>query len=358
LSIFIIAEAGINHNGNPKTAFQLVDVAADAGADAVKFQTFKTEELVTDYAKTADYQKKSLGKNITQYELLKKLELSYELHFELHKYCKQKNIAFMSTAFDNKSLNFLVNDLGLKTLKISSGDITNTPFLLEHARTGLDLILSTGISTLDEIEEALSVIAFGLTNRPESMPNQEKCKQAYSSKVGQQALKDKVTLLHCVSEYPAPNTELNLNAINTLRNHFQLSIGYSDHSQGAVVPIAAVALGAVIIEKHFTLDRKMVGPDHLASIEPLELSSMITSIRLIEEALGDGVKQPSTSEIKNKDSARKSIVAIRNITKGDIYTEENIAVRRPGSGMPPNKYWDLLGSLASSSVQAGQYIDE
>ena len=358
MSIFIIAEAGVNHNGDRDTALQLINVAAEAGADAIKFQTFKAKHLVTQFAETANYQKKSMGRSISQFELLSGLELSFELHYELFNYCKKRDIKFMSTAFDSPSLEFLVNNLRLETLKVSSGDLTNGPFLLEHARTGLDIILSTGMSSLSEIREALGIIAFGLLKEKSAKPTLSDCKDAFESDQGKKLLEQKVSLLHCVTEYPAPNEELNLKAISTLKNEFNLPTGYSDHSEGIIIPIAAAAIGVSVIEKHFTLDKAMEGPDHLASLEPTELHEMIIAIRSIEAAMGNGEKIASSSEIKNKDIARKSIVAKTNIKKGEKYTKKNIAIRRPGQGMSPNNYWSLLNHSASSNYEEGDYIDE
>jgi N-acetylneuraminate synthase len=353
----IIAEAGVNHNGSKELAIKLIDAAYTAGADIVKFQTFKAAHLVTKDAQQAEYQMKNTGIDESQFEMLKKLELSYDTYKELAEYCNSIGIEFLSTAFDKDSLDFLVNDLGLKTLKIPSGELTNAPFVLEHAKTGLDLIVSTGMASLSEVESALSVIAFGLVNKNDIEPSEEAFKEAYVSEEGQDALINKVTLLHCTTEYPAPIAEINLNAMKTLSSSFKLTVGYSDHSAGIVIPIAATALGACIIEKHFTLDKSMQGPDHKASLEPEELNEMVKAIRNVTKALGNGVKSPQLSEIKNKIVARKSLVAARDIKAGDIFTESNLTVKRPGNGVSPYHYWSLLGEIAKEDYREGNLIN-
>ncbi len=345
ISPYIIAEAGVNHNGDLDLAFQLVDVAVKAGADAVKFQTFKAENLVTKNALKADYQLQTTNAEESQFAMLKWLELSHDNHYELIKYCNKKGIDFLSSAFDLSSLNFLVNDLGLKTVKISSGEITNGPLLLAHAQTRCELIISTGMATLDEVEEALEVIAFGLMYGLDlhERPSRDVFKQAYNSLAGQRLLKEKVTLLHCTTEYPAPLADINLRAMQTMQSTFGLKIGYSDHSEGITVPIAATVLGATLIEKHFTLDKALPGPDHKASLEPSELIDMITAIRSVEQVMGDGLKVPKSSELKNRETVRKSIIAACEIKKGDIFTEDNLVIKRPGIGRSPMIFWDILG---------------
>jgi N-acetylneuraminate synthase len=352
----IIAEAGVNHNGNSQLAFKLIDAAKAAGADIVKFQTFKAKNLASKLAVQAEYQVENTQKVESQLSMLERLELPFELHYELIDYCKKIGIEFLSTAFDSESLDFLVNDLGLKTLKLPSGEITNAPLILEHARTGCDIILSTGMATLSEVEDALGVIAFGLTMDQTTLPSNVSFKEAYASDEGQAALKEKVTILHCTTEYPAPINEINLKAMDTLGNSFGLRAGYSDHSEGIVVPIAAVARGAVLIEKHFTLDKSMEGPDHKASLEPHELYEMVVSIRKVESALGTGVKAPTYSEIKNKPVARKSLVAKTDISSGELFTTDNLTVKRPGTGISPFQYWDLLGKSALKSYKQDEEI--
>ena len=352
----IIAEAGVNHNGDEKLAFELVDAAKRGGADIVKFQTFKAKNLVTFDAKQAEYQVVNTKKVETQFAMLSRLELSYESHFRLLDYCKSIDIEFLSTAFDSESLKFLVNDLGLKRLKLPSGELTNAPLVLEHARTGCNLIVSTGMATLADIETALSVIAFGYTTSLEAIPSIEAFQKAYASVEGRQALKEKVTLLHCTTEYPAPIEEINLRVVHTLSRTFDLPCGYSDHSEGIVIPIAAVASGACLIEKHFTLDRNMEGPDHKASLEPEELAQMVKGIRQVEVALGSSVKFPTVSEIKNKSIARKSLVAARDIAQGEVFTNENLTVKRPGTGKEPLKFWDLVGKKSQKTYKQDDLI--
>ena len=354
----IIAEAGVNHNGCEKLAFKLVDAAFSAGVDIVKFQTFKTKKMVTSSAKQCEYQIKNTGKTESQFDMLTRLELSYEFHHDLLQYCNELGIEFLSSAFDEESLAFLVDDLGLKKLKIASGELTNAPLLLLHAQTNVDLIVSTGMATLDEVELALGVIAFGYQALPDTAPSMEAFHAAFLSIEGQQLLKEKVTILHCSTEYPAPMVDINLKAMDTLRTEFKLATGYSDHSSGIEISIAAVARGAVLIEKHFTLDKNMKGPDHKASLDPVELKAMTFAIRNVELAIGDGIKAPRPSEIKNKVIARKSLVAAKSIVKGEIFNHENLHAKRPGNGLSPYCYWELLNSTATISYQEGDIIDE
>lgn len=356
--IRIIAEAGVNHNGDESLALSLINAAHLAGADVVKFQTFKAANLVTRHAKQANYQTANTGKEESQFAMLSRLELSFEAHLRLIAYCQSLGIEFLSTAFDNESLDFLVNELKLQTLKIPSGELTNAPFVLAHARTGCKLIVSTGMATLAEVEAALGVIAFGLTAPQDAKPDEAAFLAAYASVAGQAALAEKVLLLHCTTEYPAPMVDINLRAMDTLSQAFRLPIGYSDHSQGITIPVAAVARGACLIEKHFTLDRNMEGPDHKASLEPDELAAMVQGIRDVELALGDGIKGPRPSEIKNKEIARKSLVAACDIDVGATLTEENLAIKRPGNGMSPYSYWQLLGQTAKRAYLAGEPIRE
>ncbi|CEK10220.1 N-acetylneuraminate synthase [Legionella hackeliae] len=352
----IIAEAGVNHNGNENLAFKLVEVASAAGADIVKFQTFKAKQLVAAHAKLANYQQANTRKNEPQLAMLSRLELSYEAHKRLVAYCSQIGIEFLSSAFDFESLNFLVDDLKLRKLKIPSGEITNAPFVLEHARTGCNLILSTGMATLAEVEAALGVIAFGYTRPKTAQPSQRAFQEAYFSETGQQVLREKVILLHCTTEYPAPFDDVNLRAMDTMRAAFNLPIGYSDHTEGIVVPIAAVARGAVLIEKHFTLDKTMDGPDHKASLDPKELQEMVHAIRITERTLGNGIKGPRPSELGNKDIARKSLVAKASIKKGEILNSENMGILRPGDGLSPYQYWSFLGKEASHDYEEGELL--
>lgn len=353
----IIAEAGVNHNGSRDNAFKLIDAAHAAGVDIVKFQTFKTKNLVTKSARQAQYQIDNTGVSESQFDMLSRLELNYDTHKELVEYCDKLGIEFLSTAFDTESLAFLVDDLQLKTLKIPSGELTNAPFVLQHAKTGADLIVSTGMASLAEVEDALGVIAFGLTIEDTSMPSSQAFTEAYNSEAGRAALRLKVTLLHCTTEYPAPVNEINLKAMQTLEAAFKLTTGYSDHSAGITIPIAATALGAQLIEKHFTLDKEMEGPDHKASLDPDELTAMVKAIRDVEQAIGNGIKGPQPSEIKNKPIARKSLVAAEKIKAGEAFTESNLVIMRPGSGISPYYYWSLLGKIAQQDYDEGELIN-
>ena len=355
--VYIIAEAGVNHNGNPDLAFNLIDIACEAGADAIKFQTFKASKLVTQHASKALYQTKTTNANETQYEMLKQLELDHETFKHLSEYSESKGIDFLSTAFDEDSLYFLHNELSLNTLKIPSGEITNAPLLLAHSRTGSDLIVSTGMATLQEIQRALEIISFGYLNSFGVEPKSKKCfRNAFLTKEGQEMLNNKVSLLHCTTEYPAPFSEINLNAILTMKKKFQLPVGYSDHSAGITVSIAAAAIGANIIEKHFTINRDMVGPDHKASIEPDELKSLVEGIRTVEVCMGNGKKLPMQSEIKNINIARKSIVANKEIKRGEKFTTKNLAIKRPGNGMSPYEYWNILGKISAQDFDKDDFI--
>nr|WP_067287458.1 N-acetylneuraminate synthase [Marinobacterium profundum] len=352
----IIAEAGVNHNGSADLAFKLVDAAYTAGADIVKFQTFKAEKLATRAARQAEYQARNTEVSESQFAMLSRLELDYGTYKALAAYCNKLGIEFLSTAFDSESLEFLVNDLGLTTLKIASGELTSAPFVLEHARTGCDLIVSTGMATLAEVESALGVIAFGFTCGAEAVPSEMAFYEAYASKAGREALQRKVTLLHCTTEYPAPMEEINLRAMQTMATSFGLIPGYSDHSAGITIPVAAAALGAQVIEKHFTLDNTMDGPDHKASLEPDELAAMVRAIRGVELALGNGVKGPQPSELKNKAVARKSLIAASPIRVGELFTKANLTVKRPGDGLSPYRYWALLGCVAGRDYEEGEFI--
>ena len=357
-AVYIIAEAGVNHNGDLKLAYELIDVAVESGADAVKFQTFKSENLVTATADKAGYQKQSTNESESQFDMLKRLELSYEDYFDLLEYCNKSNIEFLSTAFDFESLAFLAEKLGLKKLKISSGDITNGPLLLAYASTGADIILSTGLSTLAEVEDALAVLSFGILNHNNSDINvsNEAIYSAYCSQEGQKLLKEKVTLLHCTTEYPAPFNEINLKVMQTMRAAFGLDVGYSDHSEGIVIPIMSATLGASIIEKHFTLDKKMAGPDHNASLNPDELKEMVKSVRIVEKSMGSSIKHPTAAELKNCAVVRKSLVAACDIRSGDIFCEENVAIKRVGKGRSPMEYWNVIGERSPIDFKKDEAI--
>ena len=353
----IIAEAGVNHNGSEDIAFDLIDVAHAAGADIVKFQTFKSSDLVTQNAKKAQYQSINTKNDASQLKMLKDLELPYSSFKKLANYCDDLRIEFLSTAFDKTSLDFLVNDIGMRRLKIPSGELNNAPFILDHARTGMSIILSTGMSNLNEIKMALGVIAFGYIG-DERTPSIQSFEEAFNSIEGKNILKEKVHLLHCTSEYPAPLEEVNLNAIQLLKKEFGLKIGYSDHTLGIDVALGAVALGAEVIEKHFSLSRDSEGPDHRASLEPDELSLMISKIRQMEIALGKEEKIRTSSESKNLKIVRKSIVAEKTINPGDQFSSLNISIKRPGVGMQPISFWDLLSKKSSKKYKPGDLIDE
>ncbi len=351
---FIIAEAGVNHNGSLDLAKELIDIAASAHADAIKFQTFIAENIVLKNAPIAGYQKKS-GTNESQYALLKTLQLDEEAHHILAAYCRERNIEFLSTAFDRESLDMLVNKLKIRRIKIPSGEITNGPLLLQAARTGKPIILSTGMSTLNEIKEALGVLAFRYTDRI-SRPSRRNFRNAFMSEMGQKAIRRNVTLLHCTTEYPAPPDEINLRAIVTLRSKFGTRVGFSDHSAGIYAAFSAVAIGASVIEKHFTLDKNLPGPDHQASLEADELSEMVRAIRLVERYLGDSKKIPTISELKNRDIVRKSIIADRPIEKDSLFSDADLACKRPASGLSPMMYWDILGKAATRNYKKNDFI--
>ena len=355
-TVYIIAEAGVNHNGSVEIAKQLVEVAAAAGADAVKFQTFKAEYLATTDAPKAEYQSRTTSLDESQFSMLKKLELDENAHRRLMDQCNKCGIEFLSTPFDLQSVDLLAKELKIGKFKISSGDLSNAPLLLYVAMTGKPVILSTGMSTMDEVEEALGVLSFGYLNSTGKKPSREAFQQAYHSESGQAALKKNVSLLHCTTEYPAPFAEVNLLAMDTLRDAFGLEIGLSDHTQGFAVALAAVARGATIIEKHFTLDRSLSGPDHKASLEPDELKKMVVGIRQIEAALGTGEKAPTSSETKNMAIARKSLVASQFIHCGEIFTVDNLTCKRPAAGIAPIHYWDLLGKQAEHDYEKDEQI--
>lgn len=326
----IIAEAGVNHNGSIEIAKKLALVAKESGADIVKFQTAQLDSLVSKHALMAEYQTKNIGQEMSQKDMLKKLLLSYDEFVELSRYCTEIGIKFLSTPFDIESIKFLKN-LGCSIWKIPSGEITNYPYLIEIAKTNDPVILSTGMSTLDEVRDALKVL------------------KDSGSKT--------ITLLHCTTEYPTPYEDVNLRAMHTLMNEFGFEVGYSDHTQGICITIAAVAQGATVIEKHFTLDRSMEGPDHKASLEPKELRAMVDAIRCVERAQGDGVKKPVPSERKNINVARKSIVAKKNINKGEVFSEDNITTKRPGNGISPMRWNEVIGENAKRNFEEDELIE-
>ena len=328
--VYIIAEAGVNHNGDLKIAKEMVGVAKNAGVDAIKFQTFVTENLVTRNAQTAEYQKHNTGKQETQFEMLKRLELSYDDYKELKELCCEKGIEFLSTPFDVESIKMLER-LNIDKFKIPSGEITNYPYLVQIAQTGKPVIMSSGMCTWSEIADAVQVLRdHGTTD---------------------------LSLLHCTTEYPAPYNEVNLKVINAMQDKFGVKVGYSDHTQGIEVAVAAVAMGAEIIEKHFTLSREMEGPAHKASLEPQELNSMVQAIRNVEMAIGSSEKRPSTSEIQNMKVARKSIVAKRNIKIGEMFSEENLTTKRPGTGLSPMLWNSVIGQVAVRNFEKDECIE-
>jgi N,N'-diacetyllegionaminate synthase len=329
---FIIAEAGVNHNGSLEMAFQLIDAAVAAGADAVKFQTFKAEKVIAVNAPKADYQQKATGSDESQLEMVRNLELDEAAHTRLYQYCQHKGIQFLSTPFDLESID-LLSRLGLEIFKIPSGEITNLPYLRKLGALKKRLILSTGMADLGEIEDALDV----LTESGTPLEN--------------------ITVLHCNTEYPTPFEDVNLRAMLTIGHAFGVAVGYSDHTPGIEVAVAAVALGAAVLEKHFTLDRNLPGPDHRASLEPHELAAMISGIRNIEKALGAGIKKPSPSELKNMPVARKSIVAAAPIKKGDTFTEMNITVKRSGTGITPMRWDEIIGRKAAKPYRRDELIE-
>ena len=330
MSTLIVAEAGVNHNGSLETAKKLAKTAKLCGADIVKFQTAKLDSIVSKNAKMANYQKQNTGKNISQKEMLERLLLSFDEFVELSNYCQMIGISFLSTPFDLDSLLFLER-FNFNVWKIPSGEITNLPYLEKIAGNHSDIILSTGMSNLDEIDAALNVLHLNGAG--------------------------KITLLHCNTQYPTPMEDVNLNAMLTLKDRYKCDVGYSDHTLGIEVPIAAVALGATVIEKHFTLDHNMEGPDHKASLEPCEFKSMVSAIRNIEKALGTGNKVASPSETENKDIARKSIVASRMIKKGEVFTKDNITTKRPGSGISPMRWYNVIGAVAKRDFQEDELIE-
>lgn len=357
MTTFVIAEAGVNHNGSLDMALRLVDAAAEAGADAVKFQTFRADQIVSATAPKAAYQERTTGTSEGQFEMIRRLELSEEDHYALVAHARARSIDFLSTPFDLPSLRFLSDALALQVIKISSGEITNGPLLLEVARTGRRVLLSTGMSTLAEVEDALSVLAFGFTAEKGQNPGRAAFRSAYASSIGQRMLQERVTLLQCTTEYPAPIEDVNLRAMNTMASAFSLPVGYSDHTDGIHIAVAAVARGAKIIEKHFTLDRSLPGPDHSASIDPDELAVMIRQIRDIELALGDSVKRPSSVEFTNRRAIRKSLVTTRVISCGEILCGDDISSKRPGSGRSPMEYWELIGTKAHRDYIVDEEID-
>jgi len=354
----IIAEAGVNHNGSLDLALRLVDLAADADADIVKFQTFRADAIATPSAPRARYQAANTGDANPQLAMLRALELDEQAHFKLLQHCRDVGIRFLSTPFDHASLRFLVETLRVDALKIGSGEITNGPLLLAAARTGLPTILSTGMSTLSEIETALAVLAFGYCRPQSAEPRKSAFDEAYCEEEGQQALRQKATLLHCTTEYPAAFEDANLRAMDTLAAAFGVRVGLSDHTPGIAAAVAAVARGACMIEKHFTLDRGMPGPDHKASLAPAELKQLVRMIREVEASLGTARKRPSPAERSNIPVARRVLVAARDIAAGERLSEENVSAKRAGAGISPMRFWEIQGRPARRAYRENEALDE
>lgn len=355
--VLIIAEAGVNHDGSLARARALVDAAAEAGADIVKFQTFRADRIATRRVAKAAYQERATDAAESQHEMLQRLELDEAAHLDLREHCCRRNIEFLSTPFDLGSVDLLTGRLGLRRLKISSGDLTNGPLLLHAARRAEALILSTGMSTLGEIEAALSVVAFAMTAPAAAIPDAAALALAYVGAEGRAALAKRVTLLHCTSQYPTPPEAVNLRAMDTLATAFGLSVGYSDHTEGLAVPVAAVARGAVAIEKHFTLDRTLPGPDHAASLEPGELAQMVKEIRAVEAALGSALKAPAPCELSTRAVARKCLVAARAICRGERFSADNLESKRAEGGVSAMRYWEALERTADRDYAADEPIE-
>lgn len=352
--VFIIAEIGVNHNGQLDLAMKLIDTAKECGADAVKFQTFKAESLVTAYAEKADYQKENDAGSSTQLEMLKRLELSFEDHFKLKAYCEKQGIEFLSSAFDFECLNFLINDLKLQTIKVPSGETANYPFIYELAKSGVKAIVSTGMFEMSEIKTALSVMTKGYKNQPMDIKSLDQISLGEISNT----LKDKISLLHCTTAYPCTPEDANIRVVETFKNTFKVPVGFSDHTQGFAAAMASVSLGATVIEKHITLDCNMEGPDHKASLDPAAFRNYVSLIRETEKVLGSSEKKPTPIEFKNRVFARKSVVAKKEMKAGDVFSIENIDLKRPGSGMSPLYYWDIIGKKAARDLKKDEMILE
>lgn len=354
-TVFVIAEAGVNHNGQRELAFELVAKAADAGANAVKFQTFNAQRLASKHAPKAAYQKRSTDAAESQLDMLKKLELPREWHRELQAYARSRQIEFLSTAFDLDSLAFL-NELGVPLFKVPSGELTNGPLLWQFARAGKPLIVSTGMATLSEVEQGLAIIAHALNANAEPA-NLDEVWRGWSNRAWRERLHGCVTLLHCTSQYPTPFDEVNLKAMDTLASAFGLPVGYSDHTEGGLIPVAAVARGATVIEKHFTLDRSLPGPDHKASLETEALAQMVRDIRALERAMGDGAKSPQPSELDTRRAARQQVIAARAVAAEQTFARDDLTTARCGRGLAPTALWGLVGQPAGRAYAAGDVIE-
>jgi N-acetylneuraminate synthase len=351
----VIAEAGVNHNGSVERAMKLIDAAADAGADVVKFQTFRAELVVTGSAPKAEYQNRTTPVKESQLDMIRALQLSEASHRRMIAHAKKRGIEFLSTPFDEPSVDFLVKGLKLRRLKVPSGEITNAPLLLKVASTGLPLIISTGMATTDEVRRALGVVAFGYL-RPNVRPSREAFEAAYFSLEGRMVLSERVTLLQCTTEYPSPYDEANILVMDAYREIFGLRAGLSDHTPGIQVAIAAVARGAAVIEKHMTLSRSLPGPDHKASLEPHEFKSLVQATRRTQSALGSGIKSLSASEAKNVPIARKSLVTLRAVSAGEKFTRYSVTAKRPGTGIDPFCFWEVVGKRAARNIAPDEVI--
>jgi N-acetylneuraminate synthase len=360
--LLIIAEAGVNHNGSLERALEMVDVAAHSGADVIKFQTFSADKLARKDAQLAEYQKTSENDSRSQWDLLKGLELSHEDFLAIRDRCTERNIAFLSTGFDVDELRFLIDELSIPTVKIGSGDLTFAPMLFEAALSGLPVLLSTGMANLEEIEQALQFLAVGYAISAgvlaaDVLPTTQERAHAWQDGAVRSLMKSKVTILHCTTQYPAPLSTLNLRAMLTIAETFGLAVGYSDHSLGNVASTIAVTLGAKVIEKHFTLDKSMEGPDHSASLDPNELKDFVERLRSVEISLGSAIKECQPEEVSNRAAVRRSLVSTRAIMKGEVMKADDIECRRPGGGRTAADYWEVVGSIATRDYDPGDYLD-
>lgn len=361
-SLLIIAEAGVNHNGSIERALEMVDVAADAGVDVIKFQTFSADKLAGKDAELVGYQKSSAGDTRTQWDLLKGLELSHDEFLRVRERCRERNIVFLSTGFDLDELHFLIDELDIPMVKIASGDLTFAPLLFEAGLSGLPVVLSTGMANLAEIETALGFIAVGVAVQlglvdADAVPTLDMREAVWQRSEIRDALKERVTILHCTTEYPAPLSALNLRAMNTIADAWGIPVGYSDHSLGSAASTAAVALGAVMIEKHFTLDKNLEGPDHAASLSPVELVDFVGQLRSVDVALGGSVKECQPVELSARASVRRSLVTTTGIAMGHVFTESDLECRRPGAGRTSFEFWDVVGTAATRDYAAGDYVE-
>lgn len=357
MPIEIIAEVGVNHNGDTALCLELLEAAAGAGADTVKFQTFDAESGVAKTAPKAAYQLDTTDPSESQFDMLKRLELPKDAYPTLVQRCRELDVEFLSTPFDLRSLEFLIDEVNVSRLKVASGEVTNGPLLVAMGRANRPVLLSTGMSTIKEIRAALGALAFGFLD-DQSTPSLDRFAKAFSSEAGQAVLTERVAVLHCVTSYPVDIGDANVRAVETLGQAFGLPVGYSDHTQGMAAPLAAAALGATVIEKHFTLDTNLPGPDHKASMEPRAFADMVTLIREIDKSLGNGEKIPSAKELKILEIARRSLTALENIEEGDAYSSKTVGVQRPGTGISPMEYWGTINTLSSRAYHPGELIEK